>query len=215
MGKEAPIVGQTVWPIFNQPHSHSVRYVAVAEVPDSFDHILRLRSDARGELMLGTGGTSKLTRRNRSTSVRFSGYSVMFPVGHPRCNDRRHAVTAKQAIELGDLRTQCVSPCGRLLAKRCLIESARVQVSNFLPTSCTYSPPRTPSHYPGSSSSRPLSPHVHHTVSRGRLGACSGCTNFAGECYRCRTDPVGLRDVLTSTREPRIHGEHSGVCWIT
>ena len=58
-----------------------MRYVAVAEVPDSFDHILRLRSDERGELTLGTGGTSKLTRRNRSTSARFSGYSVMFPWG--------------------------------------------------------------------------------------------------------------------------------------
>jgi hypothetical protein len=54
-----------------------MRYVAVAEVHDSFDHILRLRE--RGELTLGTGGTSKLTRRNRSTSARLSGYSVMFP----------------------------------------------------------------------------------------------------------------------------------------
>jgi hypothetical protein len=43
--------------------------------------IQRLHSgERRGGLMLGTGGISKLTRRNRSTSPRFSGYSVRFPV---------------------------------------------------------------------------------------------------------------------------------------
>ena len=38
----------------------------------------------RGELMTGAGGTSKLTRRSRSASARFSKSSVIPPVRHPR-----------------------------------------------------------------------------------------------------------------------------------
>jgi hypothetical protein len=57
-----------------------MRYVSGVEVPDSFDYTQKLHSNGRrGEPMLGAGGTSKLTKDNRSTSGWVSTYSVMFP----------------------------------------------------------------------------------------------------------------------------------------
>ena len=63
-----------------------------------------------GELTMGTGGTSKRTRRSRSVSGRFSKSSVMPPVRYSRYDDHRHAVTVKQAAELEDLRMRHVFP---------------------------------------------------------------------------------------------------------
>jgi hypothetical protein len=171
-----------------------MRYVTVTEVPNSFDHTQGLRSDkGRGEPMLDAGGTSKLTRCNRSTSAQFSKYSVVFPTRDPRCKDPRNVV------DPGDSRAQRASPHGHLPTKvLCFIESARVQASNFLPTSCAHL------HEARHTLFKTSLPQVRSSVSYGRPRHAFRMCKLRWECYRCWINPVRARGLSTSTRVDRV-----------
>ena len=61
------------------------------------------------------------------------------PMSHPRCDDCRHIVVVKHAIELEDVWARHVFPHDCLLPKTLFpIKSAHVRVLRFLPTAHTH-----------------------------------------------------------------------------
>ena len=122
-------------------------------------------------------------------------------MGHPGCDDRRHVIMVKHAVELEDVRARHVFPDDRLLTEALFaVKSAHVHVF------CSLSAIRT--HLLESCSTLlircPQDLHGHRfAILRPGVDFCarSGCMRFVGECYCVRVDPVRVREILAVARE--------------